>query len=120
MRYPIEYQVMIEKKAGDRSVNLMAKTLNISLSGVGVEIPSESNLRAGDRILISFHFSAPSNSIAEALPLEAQVIWRNDHYCGIEILEKSLEKVQYFTSLVDACEAYLYFRPENSKPKIVA
>jgi c-di-GMP-binding flagellar brake protein YcgR len=87
-RVSTRYQVEIEMQVTCDGRETTARTLNLSLSGALVHVPTRTPLRVGDKILITFHVP----ELVPAVMAGAVVRWVGD-------LDDALVGLQFSTGL---------------------
>ena len=87
-RFPLEFQgsvaLLKRKGAKKRRLEALGVSLNLSLSGLGIELKSGCSFKVGDAVRIKLLVGEGRGTIAE-IKIKATVIWVRGSRCGVEI-----------------------------------
>lgn len=105
-RYPLDYPVILLKPsehAGTKPLRIHAQSLNLSQTGLGLEIPWTAPLLPGEVVGLHLVIGELSHRRG-SIPIAGRVVWRKDDRCGIEILRIREDTSSLYTGVLSGYE----------------
>src|SRR5437016_6218715 len=102
-RFPLEFPVILSVPnpggTAKRPLELKAISENLSLTGMGLGLPSEVDIPQGSTITVRLEVDNQEGERRE-ISLKARIIWQHSGRCGLEIQNMAEEERAFYENLI--------------------